>query len=430
MSHHPESTAGVPDRRARWLALGSGAVLVAVVVAVPLVDDGADAPAAPTTDVSVPAGEDQREARARASLADLSDAWRRGDREAFLRVAAGTPAATRWAAATWRALSDLHVDRLDLRYLGPGVPPTGAPADSAAVAEVSWRQGGWHDPVSSQLVVDLADDGGVLGTRAAPGAATPLWGLAPLRVRDNGPTTMVLLPGAGGRADRVAGLVTTAADQVTSLLPRGWTSGEAGGLLVAVPATTRQFAAVLGAGAVGYDRIAAVTTTVDGTANGSAPAQVVLNPVVFTRLGPVGSQVVLTHEATHVATGAAASGAPLWVVEGFADLVALHGADVPLRVAAGQSLSAVRRSGPPRHLPGHREFGTGTHGLGGSYEQAWLAMRMLERRYGTGPTIRFAVDVTDGRPLGAALRDQLGTDLGSVTAAWRAELTRLARVVG
>ena len=99
----------------------------------------------------------------------------------------------------------------------------------------------------------------------------------------------------------------------------------------------------------------------------------------------------------------------------------------PLRVAAGQALTAVRRSGPPRTLPGTADFAVGAHGLGRAYEQAWLAFRLLGRRYGTAATVAFYDAVLAGRPVGTALRVTTGSDLAAVTAQWRAQLTRLAR---
>jgi hypothetical protein len=118
---------------------------------------------------------------------------------------------------------------------------------------------------------------------------------------------------------------------------------------------------------------------------------------------------------------------PLWVAEGFADYVALRDGAVPLRLAAAQALAAVRRSGPPGSLPGTADFAVGAHGLGRAYEEAWLAFRLLGRRHGNAATVAFYDAVRAGRPVGAALRTTTGSDVATVTAQWRAELTRLAR---
>src|SRR3546814_6597486 len=74
-----------------------------------------------------------------------------------------------------------------------------------------------------------------------------------------------------------------------------------------------------------YANIAAVTTTVDGSLSPSAPVHVFVNPQMWAGLKPQGAQVVMSHEAVHVVTGAAiTSGVPLWLLEGFADYVALR----------------------------------------------------------------------------------------------------------
>ena len=69
----------------------------------------------------------------------------------------------------------------------------------------------------------------------------------------------------------------------------------------------RTSSAALGAEPGTYDQIAAVTTSVDGTTGADAPVHVFVNPDVFGSLEPTGAQVVMSHEATHVATDAATS---------------------------------------------------------------------------------------------------------------------------
>ncbi len=413
------------DRRARLLALASGAVLVAVVAVVPLLS-GEDAPSPPDAPATIPVGADAGEVQTRDALAALTRSWARGDRAGLVADAADPS----WAADTWRALAGLRVERLALDYVGADVPPARADIDVSAVVDATWRQPGWDQSVSTQLVVDI-DDGAVVRFRPLLGSPVPLWACVPLRVLDLGAARLVLPPGgpAGNVARRLAAQVVAARTQVERVLP-GTLGRETTRLVVVAPGGEPQFRAVLGDAGADWDAIAAVATSVDGSVASGVPDQVVLNPTVFRRLGPVGGAVVLGHEAAHVATAAAGSSAPAWVVEGFADFVALHDAGVPLRTAAGRTLALVRRTGPPGHLPGYPEFRTEAHGLGRAYEQAWLAFRMLESRYGTSATVRFARSAIDGHPVQLVLRDQLGTDLATVTAQWRHELSRLARVVG
>ncbi len=438
-------------RRRQLLAACSGVAVVAVAVAAVLVGGGQDQRARDLPDRGAAAAattasdSEQREADARASLNTLTAAWRGHDRERFVASAADTAAAARWAGATWNAMTALRVRRLDLRYVAGAVPPAGSPADGSAVVDVTWSQPGWQTPATTQLTLDLLDDdhagggadvggeGGVLSLRARTGSPMPPWALHPSSVvRGNG-ATLVVLP-AGGSARRAAGgsaaelrsMVSTARAQVDGVLSRSQ-QPSAGPLTVVAPGSTAAFGQVLGAPPADYEGIAAVTTTVDGSVRAAVAAQVVLNPAVFDVLGPVAAQVVLTHEATHATTGAAAVSMPLWVAEGFADYVALRDGAVPLRLAAAQALAAVRRSGPPSSLPGTADFAVGAHGLGRAYEEAWLAFRLLGRRHGNAATVAFYDAVLAGRAVGTALRTTTGSDLATVTARWRAELTRLAR---
>ena len=73
------------------------------------------------------------------------------------------------------------------------------------------------------------------------------------------------------------------------------------GLVVEVPASTDALEQALGAADGDYDQIAAVTTSADGSSVPDAPVHVFVNPEVFGSLQPTGAQVVMSHEATHVA---------------------------------------------------------------------------------------------------------------------------------
>ena len=141
-----------------------------------------------------------------------------------------------------------------------------------------------------------------------------------------------------------------------------------------------------------YADIAAVTTTVDGSPAPDAPVHIFVNPEVFDPLEPRGAQIVMSHEATHVATGAATAPMPPWLLEGFADYVALRDVDLPVSVTASQIIRQVRTDGarrpPARVRPSSTR--TTTH-LGASYESAWLACRLLA---GTAGRARWSTSTT------------------------------------
>ncbi len=146
---------------------------------------------------------------------------------------------------------------------------------------------------------------------------------------------------------------------------------------------------------------------------------------MFLPLKPRGAQVVVTHEATHVATAAATSPAPIWLVEGFADYVALSSQRLPLSTTAAHIATLVRRHGPPLHLPGRVEFAPGAHDLEARYESAWLACRLLARTGGAPSLVAFYRSVDAGRPVNAELRRDFGFGLPGLTSRWRTVLSHL-----
>ncbi|MDP9442866.1 MAG: hypothetical protein M3P83_00360, partial [Actinomycetota bacterium] len=259
----------------------------------------------------------------------------------------------------------------------------------------------------------------LLALTGVPGERAPEWLLGPLDVRRSGPALVV---SARRRltAD-VAAMARRSVRQVRRVL-----SDWSGRFVIVVPPAAGGLERLLGVAPGTYDAIAAVTSSVDGTNDRTAPVRVVLNPPVFTSLGSTGAEVVLAHEATHVATGAATTGMPLWLIEGFADYVALAREPVPLEVAAGQVLRRVRRQGPPAALPIAADFSTGAHGLGAAYEAAWLACRLIAQEHGEAALLRFYRHAQRDGTVGPAFAAVLGTDERTFTRRWRRYLLELA----
>lgn len=243
--------------------------------------------------------------------------------------------------------------------------------------------------------------------------------LGRLRVRQ---TSRSLVAVAGGQSpDRYTRLAGRAVSQVGRVLG-GWS----GPLVLFVPASTEQLTAALGADRHAYDGIAAVTVAADGSASAGAVARVLVNPRALRRLGPTAQQIVMTHETTHVATGAVASQMPVWLQEGFADYVSMAAQHLPVTVLASQALQRVRRHGPPRSLPGSSDFQPENPTLGATYELAWLACRRLADRYGQRGLVRLYRRVDSGVALNAALGRLFGTDRKTLVAGWQDYLLRLA----
>jgi hypothetical protein len=146
---------------------------------------------------------------------------------------------------------------------------------------------------------------------------------------------------------------------------------------------------------------------------------------VFDDLGPRGAQVVISHETTHVATDATFANVPTWLLEGFADYVALAHAGIPVETAAAQILARMRKQGIPDHLPTAAELDPTASGLGATYEEAWLAARFIAQEYGEGRLVDFYTTVSDGKPVAEAFRNVLGTSEDAFVVKWRADLRDL-----
>lgn len=323
----------------------------------------------------------------------------------------------------------LRIRGLSMRYLGDGAPVS--VGEHSVLGPRAWRgevqvgyrydgldQGPAHVRTSAVFVPTA--HGAWIASFGAPGDRAPLWLVDRLSVVR---TPVSLLAVAGGPPGRYPALVSRALRQVQQVLPT-WR----GPLLVEVPRTRAQLDAALQAQPGQYDGIAAVTTTADGSLDPEAPVRVYVNPRVVIGLEDRSAQIVITHEAVHVATGAALTSTPTWLREGFADFVALDRAGVPLRLAAGQILPRIRRHGLPPGLPTRHDLETAASGLGAAYEEAWLACRFLAQEYGVKRLTLF-YDIVSG---GASTQDTFGSVLHTTQAAfvarWRRDLSRLAGV--
>jgi hypothetical protein len=366
-----------------------------------------------------PTGPQASPADAARLLHDLEDAVRRHDAAAGARLGAG-PEGSRLAGVV-RNGAALHVTGFALRYVDQvgGVAPDGS--WSADVA-TSWRFAGFDRRAEHPEVrVHFAPTGGRLRIASIGGGGrrSPLWLAGPVQVR-RGTDSLVVVDGTAAEADRVARYARAAVPQVRDVLG-AWR----GRVVVEVPASEQGLERVLDAKPGQYAAIAATTTTVDDARSRSAPTHVFVNPDVFLPLGAAGAQVVITHETTHVATAAATSPAPIWLVEGFADYVALRAQHLPLTTTASRIIALVRHQGVPRHLPGPGEFASDAHDLEARYESAWLACRVLADDGGGPALVGFYRAVDAGRPVGASLHRTFGFGVPTLTRQWRTLLSHL-----
>lgn len=377
--------------------------------------------------------EAQRALAGTRALITLERAVRTGRRDIFDRVYAAAPSADGDAATAsagvddaatgadvFTSLARLPLSTYSMRYV-----------DEVAHRGDTWRADvvvHWglrrvdHRSVTSQVKVTFTegqDRTRIEALEPARDEHAPVWLLGRLDVVHVGPALVLSMQRP--LTDTVAAQARHAVRDVRHVL-RGWD----GGLVVVLPETTDQLEEMLDADEGAYDSIAAVTASADGSGDPTAPVRVVLNPPVFTALGPLAGQVVLSHEATHAATGATFRDMPLWLVEGFADYVALARDPVPLDVAAGQIMDEVRQDGPPEALPDEDDFSTSAHGLGASYEAAWLACRLVAEEHGQRGLLRFYRAIARDGDSDEAFTRILGTSEAAFTEDWRAYLRELA----
>lgn len=354
------------------------------------------------------------------TLAALERAVRRGDAEEAEALAADPI-----AAAALSALADnaarLRIGGLGLSYLGE----TGEVVEGGWVGrvQVTWRYRGFDASVGRAEVAVTFGDGGATVARVAPyGSTMPLWLTGPVTAR-RGPDWLVVTTGRGRPLARYSRQADRAVEAVGATLDRP------ARLVVEVPASVGQLNRAVGAEPGTYDAIAAVTAGSDGTFAPGTPVHVFLNPAVFGALDELAAQIVMTHEAVHVVTEAPlAQGTELWLLEGFADYVALRDTELPLARTAAQVIERVRRDGVPDILPPRTEFDSGAAHLGAVYESAWLACLVLADRGGEAALIDFYDAVVGGAILEEELERGFGWTVGDLTRAWQERLADLAGV--
>ena len=351
------------------------------------------------------------------------------DEQDFVAAAGRGPRAREFARGAWAARDALDVEDVELRHLRGGDVPDRADGSTVAEVAVSWRAA--PDSVVAgtrvrEATVAFRLDPQADGTFAVRSASAleepvPLWLAGRIEVERAGDVRVVTVDGGVPDVDVVA-VARTARRQVEEVVPR-----VDGALTVVAPRTRASTANLVGSPHREIAGIAAITTTVDG---GTDTARVVvLNPAQFSTMDERAAQVVITHEATHQLTAAPGSDAERWVVEGFADFVALRDDDAPLAVSAGQALRSVREEGPPEALPTIDDFVRDGHRLGAVYELAWLVFRMLGERHDDAAVVGFYRDVMSGTSVEAALREAFDLDTARLTAQWRDYLTKRASTV-
>ena len=348
----------------------------------------------------------------------------------FVAAAGKSAKARDWAKEIYANISLLGATDIGLRFLRGGDSGVRSDGATEATVEVSWRPGPSSGLAEQQtkeaevtFVLDpLKNDTFALRNAVRGSGPMPLWLVGKLDVVRNEGSTIISIDG-GNAGQPITSEANLAYDDVRKVVTTAKVR-----LVVVSPHTEQQTAELLDQSAKSIEQIAAVTTTLDGSNNAKAAAVVILNPAVFATMDARAAQVVLSHEATHLMTNAATENIESWVAEGFADYVALHDDKASLSVSAGQILRSVKKDGAPDHLPTAADFRSTQHGLGGTYESAWMIFRMLGARFGDADILRFYNAVLAGTPIAKATESTFGLSVAGITRDWRAYLVKRASI--
>ena len=354
-----------------------------------------------------------------------------GSKSAFVDAAGTSRAAKAFAREMWRARESVGATAVELRYVTGGDVADRADGSALAIVDVSWRAGAdtglssttvHTSTVAFRVVPQAHGHFSVIAATPREGAL-PVW-LAGAVTVERSSDSVVIRVDRGDAELPVESMATAARSGVERVVP-----GTKGELTIVSPHTQAQMARLVGQPVGQVRQIAAVTTRLDGRSGASDDTVIVLNPAVFSTMDRRAAQVVLTHEATHLMTQAVGTRAESWVVEGFADYVALHEDSAPLSVSAGQILAEVKAGRGPKGLPTATEFDAESHGLGAVYESAWMIFRMLGERYGDARVVAFYESVKAGTNLDDAATKAFGLSVGQLTAQWRDYLAKSASTV-
>ncbi|AXX28705.1 hypothetical protein KCV87_13540 [Actinosynnema pretiosum subsp. pretiosum] len=264
-----------------------------------------------------------------------------------------------------------------------------------------------------------------LTSDTAPGRTTwrGPWDFGPVRAGAARGGLVLAHPGGEAQAARALVELDDAVDAVTEVLGPRWS----GRVAVLVPSGDAELRALVGDG-FASGGLAAVAVS-DPVVPGQAPTgqRVVLNPVVVAPLPDVQFRVLLRHEITHVATRASVvDGAPMWLLEGFADHVGHRGSGLPADQVAPALAARVRAGAPPSALPPDADFRGA--GIDLAYQEAWSFAEHLARAHGEPALLALhdrltALGPAAGSDVDAALRATTGAGLTEQLTAWRGFLT-------
>jgi hypothetical protein len=357
---------------------------------------------------------------------ELSDA---SSETEFVAAAGSSDSARTFAHNAWSAREALGARDVGLRYIAGGEVADRADGSTQADVEVSWMAGGASGlakelrTATAKFRLDPQADGtfAIRSVRAGAGSL-PIWLAGKVEVHKQADTVVIAVD--GGVAGPIESMTARARAAVVEVLPDARRN-----VVVVSPHTQDRMAELVGRKVAEVNQIAAVTTNLDGSNGTAGGVVIVLNPAVFSTMDERAAQVVISHEATHLMTSAVGTSAETWVVEGFADFVALHDDNASLSLSAGQVLAEVKAGNTPKRLPTSADFASTGHGLGAVYESAWMIFRMLAETHSDADIVAFYEDVLGGTKLDRAVSKAFGLTVDQLTADWRRYLVKSASTV-
>ncbi|MEU5760573.1 hypothetical protein [Nocardia sp. NPDC047648] len=202
-----------------------------------------------------------------------------------------------------------------------------------------------------------------------------------------------------------------------------WGPDWAQSALVVVASSPSEFAALLRSPDLLPAEVAAASVA-DPFTQGSSPTgqRVVFGPDTGRRLDPEGMATLLRHELTHIAARAdTVDGAPLWMLEGFADYTAHH-AEGQRFADIAPTLTAHAHAGQiPADLPADAEFSGPDAAF--TYEKAWSICAFVAEKYDRPHLVqlyhRIAAGKQDPTTEDGTLREVLGTTRTEFVDDWR-----------
>jgi hypothetical protein len=406
----------------------------------------------PGPTLSPPATNTDRRAAAQTTLDAIAVAVQHHDRHAYLATVSPADAGfTEPSGWLFDNLAALPLTSLGFQAEGPVRELTATravtiPDGWLQRVRVTWELTGDAAPAQHEVWLTFAGTSALLaGTTDAPPdsarTARPLWLLEPITVAHAGVVTIVTGRPVNGRPVNgrpvngrpVNGRPATswpapaqvAAAAVRSHLSAGLGHAWSGDLVIEIPSNEATLEQVLGAASGSYAQIAAVTLP-EGPDPATSAIRIIVNADLAYRLTADGLALLLTHEATHVATRSADSPAPIWLVEGFADYVAYQ--TVPSAKAAGAAgvVAEVKAHGAPRTLPSNSRFTPTADHLDLTYGQSWLACRFVAEKFSPAQLNHLYVAADAGQPIGDAIHTTLGITESAFLARWQTYLRQLA----